>query len=78
MSDDSDRDRHCSGGDGRVIEFPGSGDGSYVPPPIPLYRDETAVPPESPEETTLELPAIPAPAHPAAFLASPIHRGDQA
>lgn len=64
--------------DGRLIPFPGGGgESSYTPPPIPSYGDtipdrdpDSPVPPETPEETTMELPAIPSLADPASYLES--------
>ncbi|MFD6282016.1 ATP/GTP-binding protein [Streptomyces sp. NPDC060209] len=71
MSDD-DED-----GSGTLLRGPWSGESSYVPPPMPDYSDTIpppegipAVPPESPEETTMQLPPIPAAPDPAMALRS--------
>ena len=70
MSDDSD-----GGSDGTLIQFPGAD--PYAPPPIPSYRDtapepaaDRPIPPETPEETTMELPRIPPAPRPEDVLAS--------
>ncbi|MET8787989.1 ATP/GTP-binding protein [Streptomyces sp. NPDC004589] len=69
MSDEDDS--------GTLVRGPWGGDSSYVPPPIPDYADTIpppedipAAPPESPEETTLQLPVIPAAPDPATALRS--------
>ncbi|GGO98662.1 ATP/GTP-binding protein [Wenjunlia tyrosinilytica] len=69
MSEDEDS--------GTLVRGPWGGDPSYVPPPIPAYSDTIPppedipeAPPESPEETTMELPPVPRPMDPAAALAS--------
>ncbi|MGW2841843.1 ATP/GTP-binding protein [Streptomyces sp. NPDC001493] len=69
MSDDDDG--------GTLVRGPWADDPSYVPPPMPDYSDTVpapedipAAPPETPEETTMELPAIPAAPDPAAALRS--------
>jgi hypothetical protein len=54
---------------GILIRFPGSGHDPYAPPPIPSFAD-TVPPPESPEETTMELPPIPSAPDPATALGS--------
>lgn len=72
MSDESDEDDG-----GTLVRGPWSGDSSYAPPPIPDFIDTIPspddipqAPPESPEETTLELPRIPAAPDPAMALRS--------
>ncbi|MGW3638595.1 ATP/GTP-binding protein [Streptomyces sp. NPDC005143] len=62
---------------GTLVRGPWSGDSSYVPPPMPDYGDTIpppedipAAPPESPEETTMQLPTIPAAPDPATALRS--------
>ncbi|MFE5108313.1 ATP/GTP-binding protein [Streptomyces sp. NPDC056663] len=51
---------------GILVRGPWSGESSYVPPPMPDYADTmpdpediSEAPPDSPEETTMELPQIP-------------------
>nr|WP_272910354.1 ATP/GTP-binding protein [Streptomyces mexicanus] len=63
--------------EGRLINFPVGTDVTDRPPQLPdpgrLFPDASerpAIPPESPEETTLELPAVPAAPRPEAALAS--------
>ncbi|MEV7659466.1 ATP/GTP-binding protein [Streptomyces anulatus] len=72
MSDESD-----DTGGGTLVHGPWSGDSTYTLPPIPDFIDTIPppgvipeVPPESPEETTMELPAIPAAPNPATALRS--------
>lgn len=72
MSDDPDGD-----GGGTLVRGPWSGDSWYAPPPIPDFADTIPVPddipappPESPEETTMHLPPIPAAPDPAMALRS--------
>jgi hypothetical protein len=72
VSDESDEDDG-----GTLVRGPWSGDSSYAPPPIPDFIDTIPspddipqAPPESPEETTLELPRIPAAPDPAMALRS--------
>ncbi|MFB7852803.1 ATP/GTP-binding protein [Streptomyces sp. NPDC056053] len=62
---------------GILVRGPWNGDPSYVPPPIPDYADTIpapddipAVPPESPEETTMQLPPVPAAPAPETALRS--------
>ncbi|MFE7777651.1 ATP/GTP-binding protein [Streptomyces sp. NPDC057445] len=59
---------------GILLRFPGGGDPSYVPPPIPAYTDTLPAPediPEAPpEETTIDLPPIPHPMDPSMALSS--------
>lgn len=62
---------------GILVRGPWRGDSSYVPPPIADYgdtilppEDVSAAPPESPEETTMRLPTIPAAPDPATALRS--------
>lgn len=62
---------------GTLVRGPWSGDSSYVPPPMPDYSDTVlppedipAAPPESPEETTMQLPTIPAAPDPVTALRS--------
>ncbi|MFC9817307.1 hypothetical protein ACFVJM_35230 [Streptomyces virginiae] len=74
---------------GILLRGPWSGEASYAPPPIPDFADTIptledfpAAPPEAPEETTMELPAIPAAPDPAAALRSdgfapPEHEGEE-
>lgn len=64
-------------GTGTLVQGPWSGDSTYVPPPIPDYGDTIPppedippAPPESPEETTMELPPIPAAPDPSTALRS--------
>lgn len=64
-------------GGGTLVRGPWSGESSYVPPPmtdysdtIPAPDDIPAAPPESPEETTMELPRIPAAPDPEMALCS--------
>ncbi|MEE1774904.1 hypothetical protein PUR25_02240 [Streptomyces sp. JV181] len=65
--------------DSNVVQLPSRGDGSGSMPEAPnidgLFFTEPpeeplAVPPESPEETTMELPPIPRPMDPEMALAS--------
>lgn len=72
MSDEPEGD-----GSGTLVRGPWSGDSSYTLPPIPDFADTIpapedipAPPPESPEETTMELPPIPAAPNPATALRS--------
>ncbi|MEU7088056.1 ATP/GTP-binding protein [Streptomyces achromogenes] len=72
MSDESDES-----GSGTLVRGPWSGDSTYAPPPVPDFADTIAppedipeTPPESPEETTMELPPIPAAPDPAMALRS--------
>lgn len=72
MSDESE-----GSGSGTLVRGPWSGDSSYTPPPIPDFADTIPAPddipeapPESPEETTMELPPIPASPDPATALRS--------
>ncbi|MFF9690529.1 ATP/GTP-binding protein [Streptomyces sp. NPDC014623] len=72
MSDESD-----DTGGGTLVHGPWSGDSTYTLPSIPDFidtipppEDIPAAPPESPEETTVELPAIPAAPNPATALRS--------
>lgn len=62
---------------GILVRGPWRGESSYVPPPIADYGDTIpppedipAPPPESPEETTMQLPTIPAAPDPATALRS--------
>ncbi|MDQ0701037.1 ATP/GTP-binding protein [Streptomyces sp. W4I9-2] len=62
---------------GTLVRGPWSGDSSYVPPPMPDYSDTVpapedipAAPPELPEETTMQLPTIPAAPDPVTALRS--------
>ncbi len=72
MSDESD-----DSGSGTLVRGPWSGDSTFAPPPIPNFADTIPppedipeAPPESPEETTMELPVIPAAPDPATALRS--------
>ncbi|WP_344384720.1 ATP/GTP-binding protein [Streptomyces thermolineatus] len=72
MSDEPDE-----AGGGTLVHGPWSGDSSYALPPIPDFIDTIPppeiipeAPPESPEETTMELPPIPAAPDPATALRS--------
>ncbi|MFI1700629.1 hypothetical protein ACH419_32300 [Streptomyces bobili] len=72
MSDESD-----DTGGGTLVHGPWSGGSTYSLPPIPDFidtipppEDIPEAPPESPEETTMELPTIPAAPDPAAALRS--------
>ncbi|MFF9025690.1 ATP/GTP-binding protein [Streptomyces eurythermus] len=70
MSDESDES-----GSGTLVRGPWSGDSTYAPPPVPDFADTIPppedipeAPPESPEETAMELPPIPAAPDPAMAL----------
>ncbi|MGW2952780.1 ATP/GTP-binding protein [Streptomyces eurythermus] len=72
MSDESDES-----GSGTLVRGPWSGDSTYAPPPVPDFADTIPppedipeAPPESPEETTMQLPPIPAAPDPAMVLRS--------
>ncbi|MFE2194798.1 hypothetical protein ACFXAQ_28785 [Streptomyces olivaceus] len=72
MSDD-----HDDSGGGTLVHGPWSGESTYTLPPVPDFidtipppEDIPAAPPETPEETTMELPAIPAAPDPSAALRS--------
>ncbi|MDX3538061.1 ATP/GTP-binding protein [Streptomyces sp. MB09-01] len=72
MSDESD-----DAGGGTLVHGPWSGDSTYTLPPIPDFIDTIpppeeipAAPPETPAETTMELPPIPVAPNPALALRS--------
>jgi hypothetical protein len=78
VSDEPDEPDDADDGDGgTLVQGPWSGESSYAPPPIPDFidtiprpEDIPAAPPESPEETTMELPRVPAAPDPATALRS--------
>ncbi|MEJ8632001.1 ATP/GTP-binding protein [Streptomyces sp. MS2.AVA.5] len=73
MSDDTD-DSSPGPGPGRLINFPAGNDVLNRPPELPdpgrLFPQPATAPPETPEETTLEIPAVREPMHPEIVLGS--------